>query len=34
MAQDLGYSVDDDEAWDANDPDRNWICLDYIEIPE
>jgi hypothetical protein len=33
MVKELGYSEDDDHAWDSNDPDRNFIALDYITIP-
>lgn len=33
MVKELGYTRDDDHAWDADDPDRNMIALDWIDVP-
>jgi hypothetical protein len=33
LVEELGYTRDHDFAYDADDADRNFVALDYVDIP-
>lgn len=33
LVEELGYERDDDHAWKSGDADRNFIALDWVDIP-